>query len=1057
MGPGWTEIPPAVVVAVLALLAALTTLRQAWLIPFRRLTGALAVVAAAAVLLGRFVPGLLPFKEPLFAPGLMSGVLVPACAAALFVLGWYRLLYAPRNAAALDLGRVIRNAAALVADSEVSRTSPRRRPGLPVVPLDASLTRRGKTRHAGLDRSLRRASRGRVRRHSEAMTLLVGTRGAGKSAAMRRLARGRMPGAQRAVPGVRVPVYVDLSRLDATKPVSVQTLREHVATLLADSDPLLDETVLKYLRESRDTVRWTLLFDGFDEIPALASATDLAHAQEMHVRAIRRFVGSLPHARAVVAGRSFGETTIVDAAATIRVQPLRPRRQRRLVRAAGLRGAAARRLRQRLRTDPTIRSLADTPFTLGVLCEYVAAAPDALPQTLFESFDRAIEARLTGAGGPHLHTIAKQLAFCVTLDAQPNGAAWSRLAERMTRYGFATAAEARAATPALMAAGIITVRMDGTEVSSVAFTHRLFQDCLAAGAIIARPDLATGPDILGERWREVVPLVLRHGPPEARDLLFAEVRALLAAGLSQVPGLLARVDVAGLDRVTGLRERFAWPQPTAAMLIMLAAVCRGGTVRVPPDVSRDVDRLVVSAFLSGATYDWFVALDVLPLADTAVAAWAVDHWSTFANLPALQVGALTEAAVLPELPIGAASRIRLSFLREALNGRRAWYHNPLTPSVSQPVGLRVLSAIAAGMAAVFALRAVVDLTRPAFGGEKHLGEAAVFGVLAVAALLWWHACRGATVPPSLLTAAASLYGLVVFVYGCALLLMLSRLPWDVLLARGRGVLDASGWILGGLAVLWPALAVLAAVDGGSRREVLLRPDRVIRRFLRRRLRERGIADGLVVVVAVFGFALLGILTVDAEGSAYLPERAAPVVTTVLRWVLLVTVTVCFVVTLYWNELSDLAWRRRNELADLDAVTDAQLRSMLRAVPHQRSLGWLLDGLERRSEDHPPLLAGAAALLFDLDHALDHLGRTMPPGSAWSVQATAWDDVRPFRDPEFVAFLRDPALARDKLCWLTRYHRERVARLRRAAEQAGTRDGSPTAPAVGLPATAPPRP
>lgn len=1039
------EITPATVVGLLALVAAVATMKNAWPTSFRVFTSVLLMAFAAALFLVRFGSDL-GLPAALMLSSSESDVALPAIAAVLFFVALYRLVRPPTDSASVDVARLIKSSRSLVT-APAARPRSAQRGGRRWVALKTQLSRDGNVRTRRLDRALKHC----MGRRGQSLSFLVGARGAGKSSALRRLAKECMPRMRRPVTTPAIPVYVDLSRLVAATPIDAELLREHVAGLLSDGDPSLKLTVLRYLRESRDTIRWRFLFDAFEETPAFVSAKNVAAEKEHCLRAIGHLTESLPGARTIVAGQDSFEPRLPSTVTTLRILGLSAWQQRSFIRAAGLSRRTAKALAQRVRIDPTVRSLADNPLTLEVLCEYASTTgPDNLPGTLFEVFDRAIRTRLAlstaiadGSGSlppPEVlerYAVARHLALAVITDEQPNNTPWQRLLDSMARRGLADNVAAERTAVALCEAGIAVIQRQDGNLATFSFSHRLFRDCLAAALLISSTDAVGREELLtAERWRDVAPLVFRHVSQQSMAAFFDVVEHQLRRAIDITPGIVDSIPSDSTSVVVSKPERFAWPQETVTPLKMLADVVRSEGLPVQETLQGLVDVLVTSAFVSGATYDRSIALDVLPLASPGVAQWSIARWTTFNSLADLRGRALQVAANLTTLPPKEAPHIRLLLLREALAGRRAWFFNPKTPDATLPRSFSVLRTIMAVSTLIFVARFAYEIVRPALNGDFRPQAATAFIVLAGLAVVWHQACIGRASLASLITFAAWLFGLIGLLSAAYSVANLSLLIWHLFLGQWTEARDDAISLLLVLAALWPSLAITALVCGGAESEILIRPYMPLWRLGRRWLSEHAIPSPKVLS-AVGGVCALAIcLLFEVEGSSYIKGNAAEHVATIIGKAVFGALAVgLLLVVLLWDRVRDAAWRRSHPIQDVAALRGDQLREMLADAPSAASLTWLLQQLKHKAEGDRDLMKESADFLLDLDHCLDHLSRTMPADQMWSVRGTTWDDVRPFRDGDFVSFLRDPRMAYRKLCWLTRFHRHTIANLRQLAETA----------------------
>jgi hypothetical protein len=1045
----------------ISIMVAATGLANSWPGPFRRLTGYVALVVSVMLLMMRFVPASI-FRQGIVADvGLSSGLLSPGVAGALLVFGLYRLHRPANDAASGDLRRIVEHARAFAtvdADRFGVPARPRRLLRIRAIGLEAKVPYGRKTKTVRLNRALVKATSRWAASAEPVISLLIGPPGSGKSFALRKRARRLMPAARRAATGIRIPVYVDLGQLAiSSTPADADLLRTHVAEILCGGDPLLNSTVLRLLRESRDTVRWIFFFDSFDELPAVLAATDAERVVEEHLKAIRQFVASLPSSRAVIAGREFSDLAVQTFATTTYVQPLSARRQRSFIRAAGLSRTATRGLQQRVFRDPSIRSLADSPFTLRMLCDYVANTGSSdLPGTVFDILDRAIRSHIEAAVGTprspgagsssldvdHIHKIAQQLAFCVAADDRPTGAQWSTLATRMSEHGFAGIDSVEAAVLILSFSGLVQ-RVErptlggGGPVVTFSFTHRLIQDHLAAGLLRQHSQLVGQLDLLtAERWRQIAMIVFRHGSPEVRLQLFSAAERLLQ---NTVPSLPGAVDLAQLQNHNGrVRriERFSWPKPTIAPLRILIVGIPSGTDETPPSLQAMVDTLVLGAFVSGATYDRSIALEVLQLASRDVALFVLDRWETFENIPVLRSNALQQAVTSELLPPRQAPRIRALLLWESIAGRRGWYPNPSAPDTSLTTDFAVMRSIAAWTVGLWAIQVPYELVRPLLREDDLRSRLWTFCIFTALALAWYMACRGRAVYRSLVSLAVIVVGVagVIVLIGAVIAIVTG--VWYIIVGRWSAAAWSGLSVVKNITVLWPALAMAALICGGGGKDVLRRPHLLVLRWLRQLLLDRAVGPFRAAAAAVAASALVLAILAWSLDARHLAHSEAQLARDIVFIVMLVIGVVFGIAALTGDIVHDARWWRHNRPASGTAIDEAGLLRWLAKIRTSWGLARMIADLDRRSSDNPEALRGVAALLSDVDHALDHLHRIMPGNSAWAVPERAWESFPIFRSNNVEQWLRSPATARRKLRWLTLTHREAIMRLRERAESVG---------------------
>ena len=169
--------------------------------------------------------------------------------------------------------------------------------------------------------------------------MLEGPAGSGKTVALRHVALklARAAGSSRS--NVRpIAVYVNLKTLNraADEPIDPALIEKHARRYTndlgyQDVDPFFTQE----LARGRDEGSMIFLFDSFDEIPEILSATDANDSIRAYGNAIEGFVGGLGRARAVVASRPFRGPKRLGWP-IFRVLPLTPKRQIEFIRTTRL-------------------------------------------------------------------------------------------------------------------------------------------------------------------------------------------------------------------------------------------------------------------------------------------------------------------------------------------------------------------------------------------------------------------------------------------------------------------------------------------------------------------------------------------------------------------------------------------------------------------------------------------------------------------------------------------------------------------------------------------------
>ncbi|XVU21255.1 NACHT domain-containing protein [Actinoplanes sp. CA-054009] len=449
-----------------------------------------------------------------------------------------------------------------------------------------------------------------LRVREDSLVILEGEPGAGKSIALRHLA-ATMADEVRRRPSERsvLPFYLNLKNLDVRAEVSAADVERFVRENL---NPSRSRDIDRYLEErfdsDREQGRWLFLFDSFDEIPAILSATEAGPVIDAYVEAIAGFVG-LGQSRAVIASREFRGPTRTGKP-LLRVMPLSRARRERFIRSADLDPGDEQTLLDGVDgMGLQVQQLTDNPLFLSLLCEYVRNT-GSLPQSAHAVIESYVRSRLTrdrdrienrfAVDVNTTRRVAEELALLMLADPSMGlAASRSAITKRLTAQTAFSADDVESAMEALLYCHL--VRYSETEARDrVTFAHRRLQEYFATCAVIRDESAVTPAQLLTDgRWRETAVVILQTQRAEhSVDLLSAIERRLWAAAGDQAS---------------------LWPAGTLYLLDLMANALAPEDIAQHP-VSRAANRILGRAWTEGSRLDqkWVIELCAAAGAEKAI-------------------------------------------------------------------------------------------------------------------------------------------------------------------------------------------------------------------------------------------------------------------------------------------------------------------------------------------------------------------------------------------------------------------------------------------------------
>ncbi len=515
--------------------------------------------------------------------------------------------------------------------------------------LEAEVEAEGRRRHDWFgfrrestlrrERSLSRA----LRASRERLILLEGEPGAGKSVALLHLAvvvasSAAKSGSANSV----VPLYINLKSINRPfgKPVDAELIREHVLKTInraniRDVEEFLHDEFARGLEEGT----WLFLFDSFDEIPDILSATTADTSIREYADAIDDFLRGFNACRGIVASRYFRGPGALGWP-RFRILALSDQYRRRLIRRAELPVAIERDLIGWLElTGPELAITSRNPMFLGLLCQHVEKG-NPFPENTHVVFEEYVNTRLRrdedklirrfSVGATQVREAAEQAAFCMAyhpeLGLSPTRDA---LAEAMAERGYV--GSAMTMFDALEFIKLARVE-GGTADASFTFAHRRFQEYFATSVVLDAPDIVTPEKLLTDaRWRETAVVLLQTQCGEQLDRIVATIGELLEREVALIERAMPEDVLATPIEDQQLLDRrqqrfvreFPWPPLALHLLSLLQSGYQGRASVAPKRLRGLVGRIVYFATSAGTLTDRKWALEVAGISPSPILTRAI--------------------------------------------------------------------------------------------------------------------------------------------------------------------------------------------------------------------------------------------------------------------------------------------------------------------------------------------------------------------------------------------------------------------------------------------------
>jgi hypothetical protein len=448
--------------------------------------------------------------------------------------------------------------------------------------------------------------------------------------------------------GAEAPLLhgINLKELRSDRPPDVEMIRKFVLhTLKRANDPEINEFVDAEFSRGLRAGSWLFLFDSFDEIPAILSATEVNETVRGYAEALFQFINGLHRSRGVVASREFRGPPM-PFGAKFRIRDLTEEQKRELIHLVLGRSHpdAERTLIGELPTaHPDVQKLSGNPLFLRLLCDHMGGG-HRFPTDSHSVFETYVDTRLNKQDRtrtdslrlplPQVREIAEQLAYCMTAERLSLAPQRVELRRAMENRQFPSGQELFEVMDLLQAMRLANTADPHEPGSSppFQFVHRRFQEYFATCVVLRQSELHTSDRVTDTElltdgaWRETAVAILQTQPPVKTVRLLEEADRLLEEALAKAPQVVADPSTILADpdpAHAGETRPFQWPSPAEHILSLLDAGLAARQGNLPASIRHKADRLLVSAFSRGQIHDRKWALDVAGTASREVLLWLI--------------------------------------------------------------------------------------------------------------------------------------------------------------------------------------------------------------------------------------------------------------------------------------------------------------------------------------------------------------------------------------------------------------------------------------------------
>ena len=317
------------------------------------------------------------------------------------------------------------------------------------------------------------------------LTVLTGDAGTGKTTALRQMTRQICQNAMSSRHPREMALYVDLAEFpESDEPINADSMHSYIKDTIARGDSTLAGHFTQYISEPRDRPTWFIIFDSFGKLVQRRDSEDAEQIGRNFLSATQQFLNSAgPNFRALIVTREQERPEYLRGP-TLTLAPLSARQTRKMCQKAGLIPVVRRQLLHRLRNDPDLKSFADNPLLLRLLCDHLRGARhEDIPTTTYDIERAAIATRLQDnfAELEEITLIAEHIAkYMITATGRYQPSNIEELIMALQNDGLKKVSQLESAVHALTQARIL----QATSARGRAFALNRFQEYFATGWLL---------------------------------------------------------------------------------------------------------------------------------------------------------------------------------------------------------------------------------------------------------------------------------------------------------------------------------------------------------------------------------------------------------------------------------------------------------------------------------------------------------------------------------------------------------------------------------------------